>query len=68
MGKRTGILAGAALLGAALLWPAQAACAGSIYDSPYVTWSPDGQAFTTNAGEKPAAQEPPGKRVATGAA
>ncbi|MDR2042813.1 MAG: hypothetical protein LBQ15_00285, partial [Clostridium sp.] len=42
--------------------------AEAIYDSPYVTWSPDGQAFTTNAGEKPAAQEPPGKRVATGAA
>lgn len=26
--------------------------ADTIYDSPYVTWSPDGQAFTTNAGDR----------------
>ena len=27
-------------------------CAGTIYESPYVTFSPDGQAWTTDAGNK----------------
>ncbi|MCM1112789.1 MAG: InlB B-repeat-containing protein [Muribaculum sp.] len=27
-------------------------CAETIYDSPYVTFSPDGQAWTTNAGDR----------------
>lgn len=40
--------------------------AGTIYDSPYVTFSPDGQAFTTNAGERNYEWYDKGTTVTTG--
>lgn len=41
-------------LGIALLLPghAEAAVKKTIYNSPYVSFSPDGNAFTTNAGDQ----------------
>lgn len=42
--------------------------AGSIYDSPYVSFSPDGEAWTTNAGETEYIWYPEGTAVYTGIA
>lgn len=40
--------------------------AGTIYDSPYVTFAPDGMAWTTNAGDKNIVWYPQGEIVTTG--
>ena len=48
-------LAGLLVLGIALLFSIQseAAAKKTIYNSPYVSFSPDGRAFTTCAGHLP---------------
>ena len=60
-----------AALGAAFLCTAAAgfptvSYAAGVKDSPYVTLSPDGKAFTTNAGEKDYQWYPTGTTVETG--
>lgn len=46
--------------------PVLAAEKKTIYNSPYVTFSPDGMAWTTNAGEKDVEWYPAGTTVSTG--
>lgn len=53
MGKRkTGAILRGVLALLACAVSSVEARAGTIYDSPYVTFSPDGQAFTTNGGDR----------------
>ena len=40
--------------------------AGTVYDSPYITFSPDGQAFTTNAGDTNYSWYDEGTTISTG--
>lgn len=54
----------AALLGTAV--PAAAAQVKTVYNSPYVSFSPDGQAWTTNAGDRNIQWYPGGLTVDTG--
>jgi hypothetical protein len=49
-----------------LLTPAMTAQAKSVYQSPYVTFSPDGQAFTTNYMDKNWERYPSGMTIHTG--
>lgn len=46
--------------------PAAAARMKTVYDSPYVSFSPDGQAWTTNAGDRNIRWYPKGMTVNTG--
>lgn len=46
--------------------PAAAAPVKTVYDSPYVSFSPDGQAWTTNAGDRDIHWYPKGMTVNTG--
>lgn len=69
--KRTAFFAGIAALGIALLLPGQTAEAAgkkTIYNSPYVTFSPDGRAWTTNAGDRNYSWYEEGTTVSTGIA
>lgn len=65
LAAKMGLLA----LGMALLLPgqtAEAAAKKTIYNSPYVTFSPDGKAWTTNAGDRNYSWYDDGTTVSTG--
>lgn len=69
MGRKMRALAALGLLFAALLFPGIASeAAQTLYNSPYVSFSPDGQAWTTNAGDKNIRWYGKGQRVYTGIA
>ena len=69
MKKKGKYLAAIGLILSALLFPAfPAEAARTIYNSPYVTFSPDGKAWTTNAGDKNIRWYPSGETVSTGIA
>ena len=69
MKKKGKYLAAIGLILSALLFPAlPAEAAKTVYNSPYVTFSPDGRAWTTNAGDKNIQWYPSGETVSTGIA
>ncbi len=69
MKKKGKYLAAIALILSALLFPAfPAEAARTVYNSPYVTFSPDGKAWTTNAGDKNIQWYPYGETISTGIA
>lgn len=62
-------LAALGLFSAALLFPGiSPEAAQTLYNSPYVSFSPDGQAWTTNAGDREIRWYGKGQRVYTGIA
>lgn len=62
-------LAALGLILSILLFPAlPAEAAKTVYNSPYVTFSPDGKAWTTNAGDKNIQWYPYGETISTGIA
>lgn len=66
MKKKIGkVLCLVGLLGSCVLFGLQAK-AGTIYDSPYVSFSPDGKGWTVQAGETDYTQYPEGTTVSTG--
>lgn len=69
MKKKGKYLAAIALILSALLFPAfPAEAARTVYNSPYVTFSPDGKAWTTNAGDKNIQWYPYGETISIGIA
>ena len=69
MKKKRRYLAVFGLLLSVLLFPVlPAEAAKTVYNSPYVTFSPDGKAWTTNAGDKNIRWYPYGETVSTGIA
>lgn len=69
MKKKGKYLAAIGLILSALLFPALLAeAAKTVYNSPYVTFSPDGRAWTTNAGDKNIQWYPYGETISTGIA
>ena len=69
MKKKGKYLAALGLILSVLLFPAlPAEAAKTVYNSPYVTFSPDGRAWTTNAGDKNIQWYPYGETISTGIA